>query len=230
MVPITSQQSPRKPDIICFGDSLTVGFQSPTPEHPMYQETPYGEFLRRQFATKGQECSIVINGICGELTADMVNRLPKDVLEPLPRYVIILGGTNDLGWNLTPSDIFSNLSQMYTQAQNENIVPVAITVPSLRPFQDSLDSSLSGPQFMNSPEWHMVSPHINRRVELNRNIQDYCRANHMPCIDLFTETAEAESHLLALPFSNDGLHLSTRGYQRLAELLWTQVFSQLESF
>jgi len=32
--------------IVCFGDSLTAGFQSPTPEHPGGQETPYGRFLQ----------------------------------------------------------------------------------------------------------------------------------------------------------------------------------------
>ena len=35
----------RSPLIICFGDSLTAGFQSPTRENPSGRDTPYGQFL-----------------------------------------------------------------------------------------------------------------------------------------------------------------------------------------
>ena len=44
MVPFTTKQ----PAVICFGDSLTAGFQSPTQEHPAGQETPYGLFLQER--------------------------------------------------------------------------------------------------------------------------------------------------------------------------------------
>ena len=36
----------RTPLVICFGDSLTVGFQSPAKDNPVGQETPYGQFLQ----------------------------------------------------------------------------------------------------------------------------------------------------------------------------------------
>ena len=42
-------QASKKPDIICFGDSLTVGYQSPTPDVPEYRETPYAvNFYRHE--------------------------------------------------------------------------------------------------------------------------------------------------------------------------------------
>jgi len=216
-----SESPTGKPDIICFGDSLTVGYQSPTPDNPEYGATPYGDYLQNQL---GQSHWVVISGLCGELTAEMVNRFSRDVLERSPRYVVILGGTNDLGWNLIPSDIFNNLAMMYGQAQAVGIIPIAVTVPSLRPLQAMDFVGSRELQLPNNPEWHMIRSHIERRLELNGRIQDYCVSRKIPCVDLFSETAEPESMLLAFSFSNDGLHLSTRGYKLLADLLWTQIF------
>ena len=34
--------------IICFGDSLTAGYQSPTHDIPYIRETPYGAFLQQR--------------------------------------------------------------------------------------------------------------------------------------------------------------------------------------
>jgi len=218
-----SDSSTRKPDIICFGDSLTVGYQSPTADVPEYRETPYGDFLQNQL---GKTTCVVISGLCGELTAEMVERFTCDVVDRSPRYVVILGGTNDLGWNLPPSDIFHNLALMYNQAQAEGITPIAVTVPSLRPLELMDSAGSSERQLANTPEWHMIRAHIDRRLELNRRMLDYCASKRMAYVDLFSETAEPDSKLLALPFSNDGLHLSTRGYERLADLLWNQIFKE----
>jgi len=46
-------------------------------------------------------------------------------------------------------------------------------------------------------------------------------------VDLFTATAESGSQRLAAPHSNDGLHLTTAGYELLARLLYEQVFKDL---
>jgi len=44
-------------------------------------------------------------------------------------------------------------------------------------------------------------------------------------VDLFAATQEPDSGQLAQSYSNDGLHLTTEGYHRLAELLYKEVFS-----
>ncbi|TLY22944.1 MAG: hypothetical protein E6K68_01725, partial [Nitrospirae bacterium] len=88
--------APILPLIVCFGDSLTAGFQSPTAECPDCQETPYGRFLAERLGDRGQ---VQISGVCGELTAEMVERFERDVVRHRPAWVVILGGTNDLGWN-----------------------------------------------------------------------------------------------------------------------------------
>jgi lysophospholipase L1-like esterase len=208
-------QLPVSPLIICFGDSLTAGYQSPTPAWPQLRETPYGVFLQERL---GAAASVAVSGLCGELTGEMVERFDRDVITRKPASVVILGGTNDLGCQAAPSDILRNLVAMYDQALAEGVQPVAVTVPSIRVQGDV---GTGGGRL-----W--LDGHLHRRRELNGMIQSVSVEKRFPCIDFFTATEEQGSGLLAGPYSNDGLHLTTEGYQCLADLLYQQVFSRPE--
>ena len=194
--------APSLPLIVCFGDSLTAGFQSPTPDHSDFLETPYGRYLEEHLRGRAR---IHVSGVCGELVDAMVRRFERDVLRHRPAWTAILGGTNDLGWEHQPAEIMRHLTALYEQAATVGVRPVAVTVPSIRGFDD----------------------HIPRRLELNRLIADYSTGHALPCVDLFAATAEAGTGRLAEPYSNDGLHLTTAGYERLARLLYEQVFKNL---
>lgn len=194
----------RTPLIICFGDSLTAGFQSPTRDNPTGRETPYGQFLQSLLGPAGQ---VRISGICGELTGEMVMRYRHDVLDHQPGFVPILGGTNDLGWNAAPSEIMRNLATMYEQTLAMGSLPIPVTVPSIR-IEDSSDSREGN-------AW--VADHLTRRSRLNNLIQEYANSKGIACVDLFLATVDPESGQLAEMYSNDGIHLTTAGYRLFAE-------------
>lgn len=200
--------------IICFGDSLTAGFQSPTPEHPAGQETPYGHFLQEWL---GPSVDIRISGICGELTGEMAMRFRRDVLQHQPSHVVVLGGTNDLGWNARPPDIMRNLVKMYELARASQIIPVPVTIPSVR-----VEVASGGAE---AQAW--VRQHLERRAELNGLIEHYAVSKALSWVDLNRATAESATHYLAEGYSNDGLHLTTAGYRLLARLLYDRVFAGL---
>lgn len=185
--------------IVAFGDSLTVGYQSPTPEYPEGRTTPYGRFLLERM---GDGAEVIIQGVNGELTEAMLLRLERDALDFGPNFVVILGGTNDLGWGIPPDDVSQNLVSMYKHVRSKGIHPVAVTVPSIRGFDDA----------------------IPQRRTLNTLIVDYCRMESQAYVDLFTATAEPKTLRLAEQYSNDGLHLTTEGYRLLAERLYHDVF------
>jgi len=187
--------------IVTFGDSLTVGYQSPTARNPGGESTPYGRFLQDRL---GPAAEVLIRGVNGELTAEMAMRLGADVLPLRPDYVVILGGTNDLGWGAQPGEVMRNLVTMYERARGSGIRPVAVTIPSILGFDDG----------------------IPPRRTLNRLIMEYGRNKPQPVVDLFTATAEPETLRLAEAYSNDGLHLTTEGYRLLGELIYREVFSR----
>jgi len=199
--------------IICFGDSLTAGFQSPSAECPTGQETPYGGFLQEWL---GPSVEVRVSGICGELTGEMAMRFRRDVLEHRPQHVVVLGGTNDLGWNANPADIMKNLVKMYELSRGSQIVPVPVTVPSVR-----IDIAGAGSE---AQAW--LAHHLERRQVLNGLIREYAVSKGLAWVDLFTSTAEPETNQLAAPYSNDGLHLTTAGYRLLARLLYERVFAK----
>jgi acyl-CoA thioesterase I len=197
--------------IVCFGDSLTAGFQSPTPDNPQGIETPYGRFLQELIEPAMR---VSVSGICGELTGEMAMRFRSAVLAHQPTHVVILGGTNDLGWNAAPSDIFRNLLKMYELAIAARIKPVLVTVPSIRAGDDLCSEE--------GRRW--FAEHLERRRELNGFILRYADSKRLPAFDLFTATVEPETQQLAARYSNDGLHLTTAGYRLMAERLYQEVF------
>ena len=190
--------------VICFGDSLTAGFQSPTRENPVGEETPYGHFLQDKL---GGAAQVRVSGICGELTGEMVMRFRRDVLDHKPGFVPILGGTNDLGWNASPAEIMRNLVKMYEQTLAAGGMPIPVTVPSIR--VEGSQGSREG------QEW--VADHLARRSRLNKLIHEYAASKNIACVDLFAATADPDNGQLAAVYSNDGIHLTTDGYRLLAE-------------
>ena len=196
---------------MCFGDSLTAGFQSPTVDHPQGIETPYGRFLQELI---GPSVRVSVSGICGELTGEMAMRFRSAVLMHHPTHVVILGGTNDLGWNAAPADIMRNLLKMYELAAAAGIKPVPVTVPSIR-VGDDLRSE-------EGRRW--FAEHLERRCELNGSILRYAESKGLTAFDNFTATVDPETQQLSAQYSNDGLHLTTAGYRLMAERLYQEIF------
>jgi lysophospholipase L1-like esterase len=202
--------------IVCFGDSLTAGFQTPTEDNPQGAETPYGSYLQELI---GPAVRVSVSGICGELTGEMAMRFGSAVLAQQPTHVVILGGTNDLGWNAQTAEIMGNLCKMYELAAASGIKPVPVTVPSVR-VGDALRSEEGR---------HWFAEHLNRRQQLNELILRYAESKRLAAFDLFSATVEPKTQQLAAQFSNDGLHLSTAGYRLFADRLYQEVFASLRS-
>ena len=179
---------------IAFGDSLTAGF---IPTRITHQ--PYTLFLQQyldkfciQNSMTDLHIKILNRGVNGNLTSDMLLRFRWDVLNAQPTHVIILGGTNDLGWELPVDEIFANLTAIYTQACENNITPICCTVPSVLGWDTG----------------------IPPRVQLNTHIQTYCLKKRLPCVDLFTQTCDSQTKRLRGEYTSDGLHFNLQDIER----------------
>jgi len=170
---------------------------------------PYTAFLERMVGKMPElrsapnlEVELINRGVVGELTDDMLARLDRDVLGPRPDAVIILGGSNDLGWGLEPETIVENLAQMTDGALVCGIQPVACTVPSVLGFDAG----------------------IQPRLRLNELVKKRSADRGVACVDLFSATSDSAGRLRE-DYSNDGLHLSTAGYKAVADAIFSGAVS-----
>lgn len=197
--------------IVTLGDSLTVGIQ--TEIHPAHYDecTSYPRYLEtlaekrlgnRQSAVK---VNVVNRGICGDLTSGMLSRFVRDVVMEKPNCVIILGGTNDVGWNMDPEMIVRNLEVMYDTSQSKDIMPVACTIPSILGCDE------------------LIPP----RLRLNGMIHTEAEKRHIAFVDLFAATADLQSNRLLAQYSADGLHLNGKGYRRVGQYIFDKWLSEL---
>jgi len=145
-------------------------------------------------------------GVVGELTENMLSRFRRDVTEIRPDAVIILGGSNDLGWGLEPKSIVENLAIMYDAALQNKIQPVSCTVPSVLGLDDGIEP----------------------RLKLNGLIKKCSADREMICIDVFLATSDSTGRL-RMEYSNDGLHLSVAGYEAMADAIFSGAVSGLIS-
>ncbi len=192
--------------IVALGDSLTAGLQTTLGGAYSFQSNPYTRYLRNMAQDhlnnlkSDIEVEIINAGVCGELTSDMLKRFGRDVVEKQPSYVIIVGGTNDIGWGLDPNDIFVNLRMMYDMAESSGVKNVACTIPSILGFDG------------------LIPP----RLELNSRIRMEAERRGMGFVDLFEATSDPETKRLLRRYSGDGLHLNTEGYRRMGEVIFSE--------
>jgi len=147
-VSCTSQAMPvhREPRknrwILCFGDSLTAGFYNQGKNFE-----PYGDTLKRCLNEMGIECDVMIMGVSGHTAAQMVsdknasevtdvcNLKNKglcrflDEQEDKPDFVLIMAGTNDLGYNHKKNDILRAIIQLHSMCHHRGIKTIAFVPP-----------------------------------------------------------------------------------------------------
>jgi lysophospholipase L1-like esterase len=166
--------------------------------------TPYTDFLVDKvgldFASGSLSVEIINKGIVGELSEQMVTRFDSDVIQLSPRVVIILGGSNDLGWGIAPKEILQNLSTMYRRSRENQITPIGCTVPSILGYDEG----------------------ILPRIVLNRLLQEHCREIGIRCVDVFRATLDKDTNRLALQYSSDGLHLNSSGYGKMGAAIYEE--------
>jgi len=195
--------------VVALGDSLTTGYQSHGPFGDFEVSTPYTAILadqiRRNFPPNSLEVEILNKGVVGELTEQMLARFDLDVVRLSPKIVIILGGSNDLGWGYAPEQIFSNLRETYELSLRNRIVPIACTVPSILGFDAG----------------------ILPRMVLNGLIRDYCSKAKLRCVDVFGATMDHATRRLDSRYSSDGLHLNPVGYRKMGVTIYEEGLAPL---
>ena len=119
------------PRILCFGDSLTEGYT--------FQESgefhPYSTALRKLLNEHCQDTVVVDTaGVSGEMVVpSMTHRLDKLLKEASAPYdwLIILGGTNDVGMGVKGEDLLPHLLGLHNRAKETGARTLALALPQL---------------------------------------------------------------------------------------------------
>jgi acyl-CoA thioesterase-1 len=201
--------------IVALGDSLTAGetgFEfsdsDESASYPKYLEALAKEHLRD--IQSDVTVDVLNRGINGDLTSGMIERFSRDVVDEKADCVIILGGTNDIGWGFDTAVIAQNLSSIYDMALRKGIGSVACSVPSILGFDE------------------LIPP----RLQLNRMILSEAKKRSIPFVDLFTATADPQTSRLSEDYSADGLHLNPKGYRQVGKYIfdiWLRAFLDQQS-
>lgn len=111
-------------DIKLFGDSITSYNNYGSPSYGFFNWA--NTFLKQAFRVVGY------NGIGGDTTSDMLERIKSDILDDAPSFCMMLGGANDiLGNVMTYEQITANLALLMDYMENKGITVIIGTLTPL---------------------------------------------------------------------------------------------------
>jgi lysophospholipase L1-like esterase len=188
--PVPTKKPAPKPvrvrTFVALGDSLTAW--------PAYNPWP------TRLDAQDSVLRLVKNaGVPGNTTSQMRARLARDVYPYKPEVLLVLGGTNDLGYGISESAIIANLRAIVIAAKAHKIMPIIINVPP-----DSYPSMAS------------------KIKSLNKAILVLANAQKIHVVDMYRALANS-SGTIRPEYTSDGLHFSDLGCQAAANQIRAQL-------
>ncbi|KAL8762878.1 MAG: hypothetical protein Q9184_001174 [Pyrenodesmia sp. 2 TL-2023] len=196
--------------ILCFGDSLTAGYSGYG-----YFHYPYAAQLRKRLKEDlpDTEATVDVAGLSGDrvIAGQYVRRIKGscEKAEDAPYdWIIVLGGTNDLGSEERPDNIYEGLSRGMTLLEPQGANVLALSV-------------LEGE--------HTSGDIFQRRKELN-NLIAYHEEDRLYYIDICAAVPWfSMSPKMRETIWDDGLHLTMDGYKKMGDAIATKLLELLRT-
>jgi lysophospholipase L1-like esterase len=184
--------------IVCLGDSLTYGYE-----------------VRRSatwpsLAAKTSGHLILNRGVNGITTTGMLGSFQQAVLAEGAELVLLMGGANDILFNLDAEGAEKNLGFMAQKALASGIrVFIGIPSPLCPPIRDD---------WMAMADFAAALPVYTAYI---KRLYAFVREQGWPCVDFCGAVlAHAEKHRLPLRgLYLDGVHLNEQGHKVFADCL-----------
>lgn len=169
-----------RPKAVFMGDSITDAWFRQDPEF----------FTSNNFLGRG---------ISGQVTSQMLVRLRRDVISHKPKYMVLLGGINDIAGNqgeISVEDSFGNIVSMVELAKANRIKPILCLL---------FPATTIGWR----PE---VGNPLEKVEQLNSMIREYGKAHHIPVVE-YLSGVDKSSGRLPETYSKDSIHPNLEGYK-----------------
>ena len=143
----------------------------------------------------------VNSGEEGNYTTDILGNMYERVYRYNPSIVVLLIGTNDLAAGKSEDEIFNNIKEIVNNI-NEVRPKAKIYVESILPTNSNIDGDLEE----NRP---------NSKIDnINNKLKDEYKDSNVNYIDVNKDLKD-ENSFLREEYTEDGLHLSSTGYEIL---------------
>jgi len=196
-------------NVLCIGDSHTVGFPDYDPMFGGNVQSSYQFWLTEKLDEMdcAKKFCFINRGVCGDTSDSIVLRLLRCLDTVAVDLIILQGGTNDLGM-LPPDEIFLKLKQGYSACLKRGLPVIAVTVPPL-----------------NFKEYE------SKVMLVNRAVIEYAENNpHAFTADWFKTLRTDDNMLKAEYDEGDGVHFSVQGYRKAGITLAKPVVDAVLSF
>lgn len=143
-------------------------------------------------------------GISADVTRGVLNRL-NEVTESKPSKIFLLIGINDIAKGASQANILQNIKTILLEVHAKS-PETQVYLQSILPV---------------NPHFNKYPKHVNKSAEvlqLNKKIADLCNQSRAIYLDLYSHFVNSEG-LLIEEYTNDGLHLSGKGYLVWADIL-----------
>ena len=185
-----------KVDVVFLGDSITHNWANP------------------KFSTFMQDHGYVGRGIGGQVTSQMLLRMPQDVLALKPKVVVLLGGTNDLAI-LNPPDMLrmieGNIEMMadVAAAHGERMI-----LTSVMPVNDD------------HKDMTAIRP-PDKILALNAWMKQYAADHKLQYVDYYSVLSDGKDRMKS-NVTGDGLHPNAAGYKLIEPLVEKAIEKELK--
>lgn len=186
--------------IVAFGDSTTAGtpgWKSRIEAPPAGEGDETSQYAYWLMQAR-PDWDVLNHGVNGERSDQIRGRFEQDVVNHMPRAVVIIAGVNDVYQGREPQHVIEQLAAMYERARRTSIPVVAGTIVP----------------------YNTATPEQNARMrQINEWIRSFASEHaHVGLSDTRAAVAApgAPDRLLESP---DELHPSATGYRRMAEAI-----------
>jgi acyl-CoA thioesterase-1 len=184
--------------LVCHGDSLTAADE-------LDRSSIWPSLVESRL-----KINVINSGIGGDTTGGLLSRFYPAVVQHRPDVVLIMGGTNDLWWDLEINMILANIFTMTCQAEHHDIVPlVGLPIPVVAERACRQDFA--------APEGGYDSC-VEKLAALAKALARAAKQNDIGCLDFHHPFCDKSGNATGKYFLDDGLHPNKDGHRLMAEI------------
>jgi lysophospholipase L1-like esterase len=184
--------------LVCHGDSLTAACE-------LDHRSIWPSLVENKL-----KINVINNGIGGDTTGGLLSRFYPEVVQHCPDVVLIMGGTNDLWWDLDIKMILANIFTMTCQAEHHDIVPlVGLPIPMVVEKAYKQDFAV--------PEGG-YDRCVEKLAALAKAVARSAKQNDIACLNFYHPFCDKFGNAMGTYFMDDGLHPNETGHRLMAEI------------